>query len=802
MKDCNKALAALAALALIALVIASCSVASSDAGVAPAAITWISATGAPPVDGKATLKLEFSEAVDGLTGELFSFIYYDASGKEQTEERTSPEVGALSPDQIVVTEWTLSLTNVPAEPGGRIKISINKANIKPAEKWWNLDGTVDGSFVVVKYDGAALYVGDSAALEATVFPSNATPQWSSGSPGIATIDATGRVTARSPGLTIITANVGSVRDVVAISVLTQPGAATTGIVWKGSNRWAPPNPVAGWAYYNTDDNTTYIYIGNEWRILAQDGTSGMGIVWKGSLDEAPTSPETGWTYYDTNLNESRIWDGDSWQTLSKDASAGAGSGTMIVVDPDAKTVVIPGVFTADDIQTAIETVAGDTRYETGWSVYVSGVNVANESELGAVTDGITRGLEGDDSITLNLSLCYGATWNSGATRIGALVLPVSVTTITDSCGNMKSFYAPGLTTIKERAFRERESLVSVYAPAVVTMEKEAFYQCGALTSASFPNVTSIGQHAFYECGALTSVDIPLVTSIEDNAFTGCIALKAVEFPLITTIEVLLFYQCSSLTSVSFPLATTIGESAFEDCIALKNVSLPKVTALTQDRFTGCTNIETLNIGSVTAIPENIFGVAEGGLGLTHLKTVNAESAISIGNGAFKGCTSLVSASFPNVTDIGSSSNGSVFSNCSSLVSVNFPKVTKIWNMTFYYCTSLESVNFTEVETLEVEAFSWCSSIRSVFLPSVKSIASDAFKQCVTLTTVDFPTVTSIASDAFRDCNMLIRVSLGYGCVMASTASFPGDQNSDSLKTKYEAGGAGTYWKNASGAWAK
>ena len=46
------------------------------------------------------------------------------------------------------------------------------------------------------------------------------------------------------------------------------------ITWKGSYTAAPPNPQAGWAYYNTTAKKSYIYDGSTWQIMAQDGADG------------------------------------------------------------------------------------------------------------------------------------------------------------------------------------------------------------------------------------------------------------------------------------------------------------------------------------------------------------------------------------------------------------------------------------------------------------------------------------------------------------------------------------------------
>ncbi|MBR6061199.1 MAG: hypothetical protein IKP67_03920 [Spirochaetales bacterium] len=50
------------------------------------------------------------------------------------------------------------------------------------------------------------------------------------------------------------------------------------IVWQGSHDYPPDNPQLNWAYYNTQEGTSYIYDGNSWQILAERGKGIYGWV--------------------------------------------------------------------------------------------------------------------------------------------------------------------------------------------------------------------------------------------------------------------------------------------------------------------------------------------------------------------------------------------------------------------------------------------------------------------------------------------------------------------------------------------
>jgi hypothetical protein len=91
-------------------------------------------------------------------------------------------------------------------------------------------------------------------------------------------------------------------------------------------------------------------------------------------------------------------------------------------------------------------------------------------------------------------------------------------------------------------------------------------------------------------------------------------------------------------------------------------------------------------------------------------------------------------------------------------------------------------------------------IRSLTIPnSVKTIGNNAFANCGALTSVTIPSsVTSIGNNAFINCNQLTSVTIQGTIPSNSFFGFDGD-----LKTKYLAGGAGTYTRPSGGTtWTK
>ena len=157
------------------------------------------------------------------------------------------------------------------------------------------------------------------------------------------------------------------------------------------------------------------------------------------------------------------------------------------------------------------------------------------------------------------------------------------------------------------------------------------------------------------------------------------------------------------------------------------------------------------------IPEDVTSIGDAAFKeCTSLASITIPAGVkTIGDGAFKECTSLKSIKLPkDLTSIGRWA----FDGCSNLASIEIPAtVTSIGSSAFKGCSSLTSITIpARVTEIELSAFEGCSRLTSITIPAgVKTIGGSAFYGCTSLKSITIPErVTSIGNDAFSGCSSL------------------------------------------------
>lgn len=323
----------------------------------------------------------------------------------------------------------------------------------------------------------------------------------------------------------------------------------------------------------------------------------------------------------------------------------------------------------------------------------------------------------------------------------------------------------GVEHIANSAFEDSKATYIHIPDSVKTIGDCAFSGCSGLISITIGNnVTSIGNRAFFGCSGLTTITIPnSVINIGNTESFDHSGLAPSRANLEKLIAIGAFESCSGLTSITIGnKVTSIGNRAFCGCSNLTTIMIPNsVTSIGNEAFKNCSDLVSVMIpNSVKSIGDYVF---EGCNRLTSVIIPN--SVTKIGIGAF-----LVNQNIPDFLKgkgynfFGNGGltnplyNATLFACMPTLYSkssYNIPDgIKEICDGAFTGCSGLVSVKIpNSVTKIGDRAFSGCSGLTSIEIPdSVKAIGHGAFDECFRLTSVTIPnSVTSIGEMAFHGC---------------------------------------------------
>ncbi|MDR2267780.1 MAG: leucine-rich repeat domain-containing protein, partial [Christensenellaceae bacterium] len=248
-------------------------------------------------------------------------------------------------------------------------------------------------------------------------------------------------------------------------------------------------------------------------------------------------------------------------------------------------------------------------------------------------------------------------------------------------------------------------------------------------------VTSIGEYAFADNMNLREITIPAaVLSIGDYAFSGCENLKLVNF------------EAESMLS-------SIGAYAFQRTSKLETIDIPSTVTVLSEGLFSFSGIAYITIHStVVEIGDDAFYDNYNLRGVVFERNeLNATAITKIGEGAFFGCSTLMSFYVPGSVRI---IDDGAFA-LSGLAIIMFEAnsaLEEIGVETFYQCYELTTISIpASVKSIGIGAFAY-AGINSIMFEdgsALGQIGGEAFYACYALTTITIPaSVTSIGDDAF------------------------------------------------------
>ena len=236
--------------------------------------------------------------------------------------------------------------------------------------------------------------------------------------------------------------------------------------------------------------------------------------------------------------------------------------------------------------------------------------------------------------------------------------------------------------------------------------------------------------------------LPETKVIEALAFWSVQNLKKMTFPVgLDSIKDEAFRQLPKLEKVTFEEPSNIkhlGKAVFRACSELKEVTLPSQVTSLDIPFADCGKLETINVpnGSLLKkIGSNSFSTNKK---LKHFNFQGSCQLEEIDKDAFAYLPLLESFKFPkSVKTI----NTNAFRGCSGMKTAEFP-------------------DDAEIEKIGKGAFADCGLTEFKVPTNVKEIEREAFNKCTALTVVNLSEKTvKVSPEAFKACSKLVAINV-------------------------------------------
>ena len=189
--------------------------------------------------------------------------------------------------------------------------------------------------------------------------------------------------------------------------------------------------------------------------------------------------------------------------------------------------------------------------------------------------------------------------------------------------------------------------------------------------------------------------------------------------------------------------------------AIVGVTDYNLTDISVDSYHNTSFISTAQVYLISRIGPGAFR------GLKHLRSINLTDCgiQEIGDEAFKGCKSLVTATIPaSCTILGKEA----YMDCTNLKTANMPGVKEMGKSCFENCPSMTTVTLSRegLVTIPKRAFFGCRGLMSLEIPDcVVTIEAEAFRNCAGFNPLILPKkLASVGDYSFESCTSLITLT--------------------------------------------